>query len=37
MSPKVVCAWCGHVISAGQLPASHGICSTCAAIAEKDI
>ncbi len=27
---KVICAWCGLLLRDGTLPASHGLCETCA-------
>ena len=29
VTPRVVCAWCQHVISDGCGPVSHGICASC--------
>ncbi len=29
MAIKLVCAWCGKVLTEGEEPISHGICSEC--------
>ena len=28
---KLICSWCGLEMRDGSLPASHGVCPTCAA------
>lgn len=34
---RVVCAWCGKIIEAGDGPISHGVCEPCVVLLDQGL